>query len=183
MLDYLFVLISLFAAGYDFIYYKIPNFLVGLLILAFFAQALLSTPFSAWLLPETLFYPFLVFLGVIVLGFVLFRFRILGAGDVKFLAIAAAWAFSRNSLVLFLLTMSGIGGILGLVYLKGIYWINGVRIKSASFLNRIFSWPILTELDAKSSALSGNKSKIMVPYGVAIGCAVLTLFIFTMNQS
>lgn len=183
MLDYLFVLISLVAAGYDFIYYKIPNFLVGLLVLALFTQVLLFVPFSAWLLPETFLYPFLVFLGVIVLGFVLFRFGFLGAGDVKFLAIAAAWAFTKNSFVLFLLIMSGIGGILGLVYMKGIYWINSVRIKGASFLNRIFSWPMLTELEAKSTALSSNKSRIMVPYGVAIGSAVLALFIITMNQS
>jgi prepilin peptidase CpaA len=183
LLDCLFVVISLVAAGYDFIYYKIPNFLVGLLIVALFTRLLLFAPLSTWLLPETLLYPLLVFLGLILLGFILFRFGMLGAGDVKFLAVAAAWAFAENSFVLFFLIMSGIGGVLGLVYLKGIYWINGMRIKTASFFNRMLSWPTLTELDAKSTSFSGSKAKIMVPYGVAIGCAVLTLFIITMNRS
>jgi prepilin peptidase CpaA len=183
LFDCLFVVISLVAAGYDFIYYKIPNFLVGLLILALFTRILLFAPLSTWLLPATFLYPFLIFLGLILFGFILFRFGMLGAGDVKFLAIASAWAFTENSLMLFLLIMSGIGGVLGLVYLKGISWINGARIKTASFFNRMLSWPTLTELDAESSSFSGSKSKVMVPYGVAIGCAVLTLFIITMNRS
>lgn len=183
ILDCLFVVISLVAAVYDFVYYKIPNFLVGLLILTFFTRVFLFAPIAAWTLPETFLYPLLVFFSLILVGFILFRFGVLGAGDVKFLAIASTWAFSGNSFLLFLLIMSGFGGVLGLIYLKGIYWINNLRIKMASFFNRTLSWPILTELESESASFSAGKSKIMVPYGVAIGSAVLTLFIITMNQS
>ncbi|MGN6671319.1 MAG: A24 family peptidase [Candidatus Nucleicultricaceae bacterium] len=182
-LNALFVITSLIAAIYDFLYYKIPNLLVGILFAIFVAGALIFAPFSSWVLPETILLPILMFLSVIVVGFILFRFGLMGAGDVKLLAVMSAWAYSQNSLIMYWVIVSVIGGILGVVYLQAVEWINAVRVRLSLLFKRLLNWPVLSEKEASNNISSFGKSKTIIPYGVAISCGALVLILMKMGHS
>lgn len=182
-LNALFVITSLIAAIYDFLYYKIPNLLVGILFAIFVSGTLIFTPFSNWILPETILLPIVVFLGVIVMGYVLFRFGLMGAGDVKLLAVMSAWAYSQDSLVVYWIVVSVIGGVLGGMYLQTVEWINTMRIRLSFLFNSLFNWPVLSEKEASSNISSFGKSKTVIPYGVAISCGALVLILMKVSHS
>lgn len=172
--DGAFIIASLAAALYDFIYYKIPNGLIGVLLVLFLVRQLTLTPFGDWLFPNTLLLPLGVIVLIMLIGFVLFRFSLLGAGDVKFLAVTSAWACVHQQLSTYLIVVSILGGVLGLIYLKGANKILLARIWLSSKLTQYFKGPFLSE-DRLDLHASEYGTKVMVPYGVAIGLGVLVL--------
>lgn len=182
-LDALFVITALIAAVYDFLYYKIPNIWVGVLFAIFVTEALIFSPFSHWILPETILMPLAILLSVIIVGYVLFRFGLMGAGDVKLLAVISAWAYSRNSLINYWIIVSVIGGVLGFMYLQFVEIINSVRIRLSILLNGLLRWPVLSEKEASNNISSLGKSKTIIPYGVAISCGAVVLILMKVSHS
>ncbi len=91
----LFCLLCLAAAVFDLWKMIIPNTVSILLVALFFANALVLTLFSGYAVA------WLSHLGamaaVLVVGLVVYRFNVLGAGDVKLLTAVSLWAgFEKN---------------------------------------------------------------------------------------
>lgn len=87
--------------------YTIPNWLVGLLLLAY--------PFAVFTAPAPVEWQTALIGAAItlVLGYGLFALRWMGGGDVKLLAALALWV-GISSLLDFMLTVAILGGILSL---------------------------------------------------------------------
>lgn len=101
-----FIVILLAAAVSDVITYRIPNYLVLALAAAFFAAAAIHYAQTNWLSHIG------AALGCLVVGFALYQYRQVGAGDVKLLGVVALWA-GTSGLIALLLFMS-ISGLLAL---------------------------------------------------------------------
>ena len=93
----------------DLFYRKIPN--IHVLIVA-----LCAITFTALFHTDQLFFHLLNFLYVAGVGIILFRKKVLGGGDVKFIAALALW-FMPQQLGLFVFSVLICGGILGSIYL------------------------------------------------------------------
>lgn len=93
----------------DLFYRKIPNFHVAIV-------ALCAVTYSALFHRDQLILHLLNFLYVTGVGIVLFRRKVLGGGDVKFIAALALW-FLPQQLGLFVLSVLICGGVLGSIYL------------------------------------------------------------------
>jgi prepilin peptidase CpaA len=171
----IFSLLSCCAAVFDFLFYRIPNIICILIALFFFAGSTLFYPLD-YLMEALLFSA-----GTFGVCFLLYAVRVLGAGDAKFLAVAALWAGGVN-FSLFILTISICGGLLGLFYLFASNEINKIRLKINIFLTKFLQDSILwtfykryKDLPFTSNRLEENK-KVILPYGVAIcgGCLAIT---------
>lgn len=106
----LFLVIHVLIGVYDFSFYRIPNlFLAALLVLyAFYA--------TIYLTPHLIFTSIGIFAVMLALGFTLYAFNVIGAGDAKYIAVASLW-FGLHGLAPFLFTTSLVGGGLALFYL------------------------------------------------------------------
>lgn len=107
----LFASLMILAGTGDVLSRRIGNRLVLLIAVGFFPLALADgLPFSAILMHTA------VGLMVLLAGFVLFSFGVLGGGDAKLLGAAAIW-FGPEGLPHFLIMTTLAGGILGLAVL------------------------------------------------------------------
>ncbi len=93
----------------DLFYRKIPNIHVAIV-------AVCAITYTALFDREQLVFHLLNFVYVAGIGIILFRKKVLGGGDVKFIAALALW-FLPQQLGFFILTMLICGGILGGLYL------------------------------------------------------------------
>lgn len=96
---------------------------------------------------------------------------VLGAGDVKFFAAAAAWLGPagawRASLV-----AAAIGGFLAVGFL-----LRDSKLRST--LHRVALLPLSRSLDVTSvEAMTGSEAKRQLPYGVALGVGVVVVAMF-----
>jgi len=152
-----FVLIVLAAAVSDLVSYRIPNLLVLALIGAFVAWGALHYKETAWL---SHFGAALLCLAV---GYVLYLFRHIGAGDVKLLTAVALWT-GLNGLIALLLFMS----LSGLFALPLILLARALVAKAQARNLWKPQWPVPRVLMKKQG----------VPYGVAIALgAIVTIVI------
>ncbi|WP_085900392.1 A24 family peptidase [Kiloniella majae] len=138
----------------DLIQMRIPNIL-SLAVILLFPVAYLGSNMP------TPFFDHLISFGVVLAaGILLFAFRILGGGDVKFMASLALWT-GLDLLPAFVLTMSLVGGLQVLLIL-------GLRkiAPQIEFLLAKFNI-ILPEWLQRNGG---------VPYGVSIGAGVLIIF-------
>lgn len=155
--------ICIIAALYDFIALKLPNILM-VALLALYSQLALTNYF----LGQNDFYPQLAVAGgLFILTTILFFIGILGGGDAKMMSVMGLW-IGIQGVAIFLLVMSCVGFILGIIAL-------GLRnkIKNNTFYNRI---PIL--LRPKHGWLASlHKGENALPYGIAITSGVIAAFI------
>lgn len=93
----------------DLFYRKIPNIHVTIV-------ALCAITYTALFQRDQFILHLLNFLYVAGVGIVLFRRKVLGGGDVKFIAALALW-FLPQQLGLFILSVLICGGVLGSIYL------------------------------------------------------------------
>ena len=145
--------LSLAAAVTDVQSRRIPNSFVIVIALLFGVHFLANFGQIDWVGP-------LVMAGVILcVGIVLFSFNLLGAGDVKMLAAAGLWA--GFSYAPHLLAVTGlVGGLLGLGYVL------------SDYIRRI-PWVPLPPRPAIDE--NGEKTKVYLPYGVAICAGALVV--------
>ncbi len=146
------LLAVLFAAQSDLRTYKIPNWISLVIILAFPVFVLTSPHQIDWIGSV------LTALAMLVVGFGLFAFRILGAGDVKLLAALGLWA-GAEVVLLFLFAVAVAGGLL--VACMFVYSMLRNRGKGGSYV---------------ISFQETLKQKVPVPYGVAIALGSITIF-------
>lgn len=96
---------------------KIPNWISGLLVLAFFPAAL-----ALGLGPVDFGLHLAVGLAALLIGMGLFALNLLGGGDVKLMAAACLWLGVSGSGV-FILSTAVIGGLFSLALLLGRAWL------------------------------------------------------------
>lgn len=149
----------LYAAIHDFLFYRIPNWVVLLIIGSFFLKSLVLIGMGADF--GILIQPTLTFGVALIVGFMLFAFGVLGAGDAKLLAACSLWMAEINSLQ-FITLVSISGGILALSY---IFFKNPLAFIRQLLLSKIVN-------NYGGITLPTNKEN-MVPYAVAIFAGVV----------
>lgn len=130
----------------------IPNWAPAAIALAFLPAALAGGLGLAALGPH-----YGIGLAMLAIGLVLFRYGILGGGDVKLLAAVGVW-IGLADLWLYLVTMAFLGGALALTVMAA------ARLKRA--------WPALGAIPWLGDGGARSQS---IPYGIAIGLAALAL--------
>lgn len=168
----LLIILCVSAAFWDFLFYKIPNAIV-VLIFSFFILLILLTLINTH--PNKSTHNFeIVIIGTFftfVIGFLLYLFRLMGAGDVKLLVVLSPWGLYTGHFIPFILLMCVFSGIIGLIYVGFSPLIDYVRL---TLINKLkphlekytFFTPYLRE--PFQPAFRTEKLKIPVPYGVAI---------------
>ncbi len=164
----LFIGICVLAAFTDFLYFKIPNVLVVALLALFITKVLL------WQNLSEIYFPASVFGAMLVVGFILYTFKIFGAGDAKFLAAAAMWA-SEVNIVAFLVFTALAGGVVGLLYLWLGKVIDSTRSAALGYLPKGFSAKLMKspaqEVVVKQIQEGADLESMQIraiPYGIAI---------------
>jgi Flp pilus assembly protein protease CpaA len=166
------VFLMLFASVTDLLYYRIPNSVVGLL-LVLFPLFTLSTGH-----PIT-FNPYLLFLLVLMCGFSLFYLGLIGGGDAKFLSVVALW-IGWSKILPFLILMGIIGGVLGLILLLIPKITKATTAKLRNFLQkqRVFA-PLINCFVGHNKEIELDiltmQQAHMVPYAIAITAAAIIL--------
>jgi prepilin peptidase CpaA len=149
-----YVVLQVCSAGYDLWSFRIPNILPLALVLLFLLATLPNAAAVDW--PSHLSAAALIFAA----GATMFRFRLMGGGDVKLLSATALWVGLPFLLDLVSLTAL-FGGLLVLILKLG-------APTALALLSR------LPSLDRRAvpQALAGGRH---IPYGVAIVAAALAL--------
>lgn len=157
---------------FDFLFYRIPNVLVLVLIGLFLGMSLA--------LGNNKFFIAAGITGMITLicCYLFYIFGWLGAGDVKFIFAASLWA-SHSNILIFFLSISLAGGILALIYINFSAYIDQARLFLISFLGKHFNKNSFFRRYSEApfiyaTAVLARETK--VPYGVAVamGCLLVT---------
>lgn len=172
---YAFVIACFVAAVCDFLVFKLPNAILVFILLLFVLKVLLFQSVHDFIWPVT------AFVGVLCVGFFMYLFKWIGAGDAKFIASASLWA-SQINLAFFLLIMSVAGGVLAIVYLK---FNPQIYVFQQKLLGQLKSMPYLEKLMVSYETVkkeevpndNTKKTNIIIPYGVAVFVGVLSLFL------
>ena len=103
--SYLLVLLMAIVVYLDVTQFRIPNWLVGLLLALY--------PFYVLASPLPIDWPIgLAFMGgAFAIGYLIFAFNLMGGGDVKLFIVASLWA-SQHAMVEFLVLTTLVGGLL-----------------------------------------------------------------------
>lgn len=148
------------AAVSDILRYRIPNYLVYSITIAF--AVAIAFNFS-WL---ALGWSLAAALGMFALGCAFFALRLFGGGDVKLITAVALWTGVAD-LLRFVLLMSAIGGVLGVV------WV----IRRRQHQRRVAA-----EAAANPDAPLAPARTFKLPYGVAIALAGLDFFVTSVHS-
>lgn len=140
------------AGASDFLTMRIPNWLNAVIALAFFPMAL-ATGMPA----EAIMWHCLAAFAVLIFGFSLFSFGLLGGGDAKLLAAAGLW-FGWPALVPFLVFTTIAGGVLAIA-MKLWQLVQVEReVRDSGWMKRWFNF------------------KADLPYGIAIAAGGILAF-------
>jgi prepilin peptidase CpaA len=169
----IYIILSLLAAFFDFLFYKIPNILViGLLIFAF---PLLLTALSWDQVCLTL-------MASSIVLFLCFGFSMMGwigAGDAKLLTVSTLWLASKD-VFSFIGLMALLGGGLAIIYVVLSPFIDHLRLRIISFLNPILKKSTLGSVYIQEPfvfATAESYRHIKVPYGIAIATAAIFIIV------
>jgi prepilin peptidase CpaA len=173
-----FVTIHMIIALYDFSFYRIPNLLLGALLVLYGLYA----PF--YLSGEAMVKSLGVFVIIFLFGFGLYALKYIGAGDAKYLAVASLWAgFPKVIHLLFFVGLIG-GGVAILYLLLQVYILRLSDVIWAFIQKGETRFTVLRYLWAGSGtgAEIGKREAIspkVVPYGVAIafGSIIVKFFV------
>lgn len=177
VIKFFFVLMNSVIGIYDFSFYRIPNSLLGGLLILYGIYA------AFYLNVETILSSAGVGLVMLILGFGLFAFKFIGAGDAKYLAVASLWVGAAK-IVNFILIFSLIGGVLSVIYLL-----------LTDFVARFsdWVWSQIQKAEARCSYLEyvwvgsgkgpekkerANISSRVIPYGIAIALGSITIMLY-----
>ena len=144
-----------FAAANDLFTMTIPNKISLALIVLFFAAALATS--LPW---ETMGLHLAVGAAVLVFGFVLFQFKMLGGGDAKLMAAGALW-MGFDHVLYFMAYVTIFGGVLAVAILM---------------YRRMVSAGTVVALPLPKWATKLHAEGTGIPYGIAIAAAALVLY-------
>lgn len=157
-LDFIFLMSCVGIACWDFLFYKIPNkAILGVLVLALI-HLLLNTNGDM----HYLMWTFLAAFVALAISYGLYSFKLLGAGDGKYIAVAILFIPLKSAFT-FLIIMSLAGGVLGLFYKLYHAHISALKRYIGAQLPERFE---VVEETGKT-----------VPYGVAITVGIIGAYI------
>lgn len=163
------IMISLVAALYDFMFYKIPNILVIFL-------CILAVPYLVFFAPNgTVILTLGISFSLLAIGFICNYFGWMGAGDAKLLSAASLW-IAPHHVPAMILVMALLGGFLALAFITLSPVIDTLRTKlitsTRPVMNRV---PVLTDYYNADfvPAYAQEKLKTPIPYGIAISLALV----------
>jgi Flp pilus assembly protein protease CpaA len=172
----LYVLLNVAIGIYDFSFYRIPNLLLGVLLVLYG----LCAPF--YMNFESIISALIVFAVVLVTGLILYSLKTIGGGDAKYLAVASLWAgFPGVVQLIFVVAIAG--GIIAVIYLL-------LRDYVARLSD--WMWGQIQKIETRSPAFKalwmgsgtgpelGKRDNIdsrMVPYGIAIALGSIILML------
>jgi len=166
--------IFLLAALLDFLYYRLPNKLFYIIFYLFPVYILLSFKFH-------LMSNYLVFVGSILIGFILFSAALIGGGDAKLLAAVSLW-IGWNNIVTFMLWMLILGGVIACAYLmfpNAIYHTTAQTrqfIRERLYLKRSVKF-LVSDIDVIEGEVLTLQQKRMIPYGISIAGAGIAILL------
>lgn len=167
-------IVFLLAALLDFLYYRLPNKLFYVIFYLFPLYIILSFNFH-------LVSNYLVFVGSILVGFGLFSASLIGGGDAKLLAAVSLW-MGWNNLVPFMFWMLIFGGMISCTYLifpQRIYHITAQLrrlIQNQPALKKGIRF-LVSDVDIIEGEVISLQKKRMIPYGICIAGAGLTILL------
>lgn len=171
----LFALSAFVLAIEDFLFFRISNLIIALQLALFVAMVLIFKE------PIDFLFPGIAFIVVMGVGFILFNYQMIGAGDVKFIATASAWFMLLGDIAGFLLLTSLVGGLLALFYLFLGTHIEILRLALANRVVKIMPWAHLEAwVNYEPEIATLKKHKKIVPYGTAVGMACIVMVIIRM---
>ena len=157
-LEFMFLIGCMAIACWDFLFYKIPNSaIIGVLSLALlhlFAGGVGDWHHILWVLAASF--------SVLVISYVLFSFKLLGAGDGKYMAVAILF-LPLKSVFNFLIIMSLAGLVLAIIYKLAHTRINGLKLFVGEQLP-----------DAYKVVEETGQT---IPYGVAITAGIIGAYL------
>jgi len=173
----LLIILTHFLIGvYDFSFYRIPNLFLGVLLVlyAFYAPFFLTLHYVLISL--------VIFAVMLALGFGLYAFKVIGAGDAKYIAVTCLW-FGSHGIIPLLFIVSLVGGFLALLYL--LFRDHVARLSDwvwLKFQKAETSYPWLQNvwLESGTGSEKGKRENIgsrMIPYGVAIAAGSIIMLI------
>lgn len=173
----IYVIIHIVIGVYDFSFYRIPNVLLGALLVLYGLYA----PFYVGV--ENIISSLIVFAIVLAIGFGLFVTKIIGGGDAKYIAVASLW-MGTHEIIQFILIVALVGGGVGIVYLL-------LRDHVMRLSDWVWSqiqkaetrYPFLQGLwmGSGAGAEEGKRENInsrLVPYGTAIATGAIIMLAF-----
>ena len=142
----IFLIVSmLLVLWFDMTSYTIPNWLVGMMLIAYPVAVVMAPVAVDWKMA------LVGMLGVFVVGYVIFAMKWMGGGDVKLMTVCALWT-GLTHLLDFMVYVALLGGVFSVVVL--------VARKAVLYAPKV-AWPRI---------LRPNEP---VPYGVAIALGFL----------
>lgn len=161
------------AAIWDFLFYKIPNEIILFIVTLFVLKILVLGGLDQAFINSCIFF------GALVIGYILYYFKVIGAGDAKLIAASSLW-IAPEYYSAFLLLMSVAGGLLGGLYYLMDTQISLVRVVCVNALKKISYFKELSLEDLTENSLrEGEKKKIYVPYGVAVFAGAVMVKLIT----
>ncbi|MGI4851959.1 MAG: A24 family peptidase [Janthinobacterium lividum] len=159
--------LSFLGAVCDILFYRIPNFAIGLIFLGSFVK--LGLQYSTLDLHLT----GMIFITTLLAGYLLYVLKLMGAGDAKFLSASILW-IEPSHVPSYLVLVALSGGVLALIFIVGHDQIDYARLKIIDFLKKKYSTPETTQGFKGYPHLPFENVrrttwlKTLVPYGVAI---------------
>lgn len=170
----IYIIINIVVGIYDFSFYRIPNVLLGALLVLYGLYAPIFMDMSA------IFTSILVFGVVLVVSFTLYALKYIGAGDAKYISVVSLWA-GAPQVVTLLLVIAVLGGVLGVIYLlfkdhlvraSDVVW-GKIQKGEARYPFLRYIWE-----GSESGPEFEIREKVdvrMIPYGVAIGAGAILI--------
>lgn len=152
VIQFLFIVLVVYAIISDVTKLVIPNWLSLSLLLLFCVYCILNSPNIS--LSKSLAVAGMVF----AVAAILFNFGVLGGGDVKIVTVLSLWVGPEN-IINFIILVNIIGAALGITVIK------------SSYFSRYY--PALLEKNKALAKIDDWRSKRICPYGIAIGSAAL----------
>lgn len=172
----LFILIHCLIGVYDFSFYRIPNILLGMLLVLYAFYAPIYLDF------KTILSSLAIFAIVFALSFGLYAMKVIGAGDAKYIATASLW-FGAHGILQLLFIVSLIGGVLAIIYLvfkdhigRLSDWIWIKIQKAEAFYPKLQSMWIGSGAGPEMGKRENIGSR-MIPYGIAIAAGSIIMLI------
>lgn len=168
------VIIHFLIGLYDFSFYRIPNLFLGMLLVlyAFYAPMYLTL--------HMILISLVIFAVILALSFGLYAFKVIGAGDAKYITTTSIW-FGTYEILPLLFTISLVGGALAIIYLlfkdhigRFSDWV-WLKIQKAEI-----SYPWLQNIwiGSGTGPEMGKRENIesrMIPYGIAIAAGSIII--------
>lgn len=174
LIQTIFITINLIIGLYDFSFYRIPNVLLGALLVSYVLFAPMFLPL------HTIVGSAIVCLVVLAVTFALFAAKIIGGGDAKYLTVISLW-MGTGGVLPFIFIVTIIGGVMAILYLvlqtyvqrlSDFLWIQMQKAEN-QFTGLQYVW-----IGSGVGPELGKRENIgarMLPYGVAIAIAAITI--------